>query len=446
MSDERIIFQTQSLCPVCMAKTDADIVLRDGNYFLKKSCQQHGTFETLVWKDSVPMESWKLTRKKAHIINPKTTIHRGCPYDCGLCPEHRQHTCTALIEVTQRCNLNCRFCFADSKCGDCADPTVEEISGIYENILKCSGACNIQLSGGEPTMRDDLPEIIRNGKKYGFGFIQLNTNGIRLAGDEAYAKKLKDAGLDSVFLQFDGTEDRIFRELRGRELLKLKIKAIENCGKAGVGVVLVPTLVPGVNVDNVGKIIDFALAHIKTVRGVHFQPVSYFGRVPHQPKDSDRILLPQLMEEIEKQTGGRIKLDSLKAPQCENSFCSFHGRFIYQGGGRLLPLAKSACGCVEKAEEGAEKTKVYVSGNWASRGIRRPADKQDSWDKILENIRNDSFSLSAMAFQDVWNIDLDRVMDCCIHVASPDGRLIPFCLYNLTDAQGKALYREPVLK
>lgn len=438
---KKIISRTQSLCPVCLDKIDATIVSNGKSCVMKKTCPIHGTFETTVWKGNIPMEEWKLTKERAQIKNPITEVQKGCPYDCGLCENHRQHTCTALIEVTHSCNLNCRFCFADSKTYCDKDPTLEQINSIYKSILKCSGACNIQLSGGEPTMRDDLPQIVRNGKELGFGFIQVNTNGIRLANDEKFVEKLKAAGLDSLFLQFDGTDDSVYRELRGRELLALKMKAIENCGKYGIGVVLVPTLVPDVNVNSIGQIIDFALDHIKTVRGVHFQPVSYFGRVPHTPEDCDRITLPELMEEIEKQTNGRIKADSLKPPQCENSFCSFHGRFLYKGGELLKLTGNSSCGCVQKAEDGALKAKVYVKNNWASRQADIRREKTDDWDKILDSIKNYSFNISAMAFQDGWNVDLNRIMDCCIHVATPDGRLIPFCIYNITDTEGRSLYR-----
>ena len=439
----KIFSQTQSLCPVCLKKLDAVIITQGKSYIMKKTCPVHGDFRTTVWKGSTPMEKWKLTKQRAFITRPLTEVREGCPYDCGLCSAHRQHTCTALIEVTQRCNLNCRFCFADSK-NSSNDPAVEEINALYECVLDASGVCNIQLSGGEPTLRDDLPQLIKNGKNLGFKFIQVNTNGIRLAEDESFVEELKSAGLDSIYLQFDGTEDLIYQKLRGKALLSTKIKAIENCEKHGIGVVLVPTLVPNVNVNNIGKIIDFALEHIQAVRGVHFQPVSYFGRIPKPPLDDDRITLGELMDEIEKQTDGKIRASSLRPPQCENSFCSFHGRFLMQANGELLALEGGSDCCVKKAEEGAIKAKVYVSKNWASRQEEKhsAATTDDSWDKILRSIQNKSFGLSAMAFQDAWNVDLNRVMDCCIHVASPDGKLIPFCLYNLTDTEGNALYRK----
>lgn len=446
----KIISKTESLCPVCLKKIHAQIYIKDHNAYMEKICHEHGHFKTIIWKESMPIENWIRKKERAYISNPITNIQKGCPFDCGLCSEHRQHTCTALIEVTQNCNLNCKFCFADSSGYKEKDPSLEKIEFLYKQILKASGKCNIQLSGGEPTVRNDLASIIKIGANLGFPFIQINTNGIRMGEDESYVKKLKSAGLNSVFLQFDGTKDTIYERLRGKKLLDVKIKAIENCKKHSVGIILVPTLVPGVNVDNIGSIIDFALAHAPVVRGVHFQPVSYFGRVPFIPKDEDRVTLPEIMEEVEKQTRGKIKKDSLKPPGCENSLCSFHGSYLYEGNKKLMHLTKhTSCSCKsEKAEEGARKAKAYVSRNWSYKKMDQKNKKEDhtalvrGWDEILNRINNNSFSISAMAFQDVWNVDLERVRDCCIHVVSPDGRLIPFCLYNLSDKDGRYLYRK----
>lgn len=444
MSSNYVVGQTQSLCPRCLKKINACILSGGGKFYMVKFCPEHGPFRTIVWNGSIPMNQWLVRKRKATIEHPQTPLEKGCPFDCGLCAEHRQHTCTALIEVTQRCNLHCRFCFADSGNHSGSDPSAEQIHALYRSVRNASGNCNIQLSGGEPTLRDDLPQIVRDGKKTGFSFLQINTNGLRLARDVAYLAKLKSAGLDSVFLQFDGTEDSIYRKLRGRALLSEKEKAIENCGKFGIGVVLVPTLVPGVNVGNIGAILDFALAHIKAVQGVHFQPVSYFGRIPSEPREHDRITLAEVMDEIERQTNGRVKATDLKPPGCENSLCSFHGNFLSLGNGKLTVLSSPSGCCGKKAEDGAGKAKGYVSRSWSGRPDAEPqaaSESKSGWDKILDSIRSNSFSVSGMAFQDVWNVDLNRVRDCCIHVVSPEGKLIPFCIYNITDTEGRSLYR-----
>ena len=192
----------------------------------------------------------------AHPKVPFTSVEKGCPWDCGLCPEHRQHTCTALIEVTQRCNLRCAFCFANAGTGDSKDPDLHTIKLWYERLLSAGGPYNIQLSGGEPTLREDLPEIIALGRSLGFSFIQVNTNGLRLAERKSYAKELKDAGAASIFLQFDGIGDPTYKTLRGRPLFHEKKLALEHCAEYGLGAVLVPTLVPGVNIHEIGAYSD----------------------------------------------------------------------------------------------------------------------------------------------------------------------------------------------
>lgn len=440
------LHETESLCPVCLKKIPAFIITEEATSFMRKTCPQHGTSTTVLWRGGIPITSWIRNKERAYIKNPVTSVTKGCPFDCGLCADHRQHTCTALIEVTQNCNLNCKFCFADSDSSKNEEPSLDNIRLQYQKVFEVSGNCNIQLSGGEPTVRDDLPDIIRMGTELGFSFIQVNTNGIRMAEDEDYVRSLKKSGLSSVFLQFDGISDETYKRLRGRPLFEKKLKAIENCIKYEIGVVLVPTLVPGVNILQIGDIIRFAIGQAPTVRGVHFQPVSYFGRMPHAPANMDRITLPEVMEEVTRQTGGMITAESMEPPGCENSLCSFHGNYMIDGM-ELKPVTKrrSCCCGTEQAEEGARKAKAFVARNWSGHeeGTGEEQQKASSdWDVILQNIQRNSFSISAMAFQDAWNVNLDRIRDCCIHVVTGDLRLIPFCMYNLTNTEGRSLYRK----
>lgn len=233
-------------------------------------------------------------------------------------------------------------------------------------------------------------------------------------------------------------------------MLEEKIKAIENCRTNNIGIVLVPTLVPGINTHNIGEIIKFALKYVPGIRGVHFQPVSYFGRYPKPPVNEDRFTIPQVIMAIEEQTGGLVKVKYFKPPGCEHALCSFHGNFEVQGDGKLKPWTNhyaGTCCPVETAEEGARKARGFVARNWSFDKITAPGGRVDnriasSWDALINRLRTFSFSISGMAFQDVWNLDLDRLRDCCIHVVSPEGQLIPFCAYNLTDCHGNALYRK----
>ncbi|APG28035.1 radical SAM protein [Syntrophotalea acetylenivorans] len=438
--------ETASLCPICLQRVPAHRQIVDEQVDLLKFCPEHGEFRTLIWHGPPLLSDWNRPKIPSQPPVCLTESEGGCPYDCGLCPNHGQHSCSVLLEITARCNLSCPVCFAASSTQAPPDPTLAAIDRWYKTAKRASGTgIVIQLSGGEPTVREDLPAIIEMGRRHGFAFIQLNSNGLRLAQEPGYAKRLKEAGLNNVFLQFDGTEDTILRTLRGRDLLKEKILAIDHCVDSGLGVVLVPTVVPGVNDDNLGAILDFALDWAPGVRGVHFQPISYFGRFPKAPADDDRITLPQIMRGIEEQTKGRMRREHFAPPGCEHSHCSFHGNFLVEENGNLRALTKAGdCGCnkPKPASEGAEKSKEFLAQQWAAPAQPKPSSAADNeFDAFIERVRSHTFAVSAMAFQDAWNIDLERARSCCIHVMSVEETLVPFCLYNLTAASGKPLYR-----
>ena len=443
------VSETQSLCPVCMKPLSAVVLQRGAEMYMKKECTDHGEFQAVLWRGEPAYTEWVHPKTPWQPDNPATSVQKGCPFDCGLCPEHRQQTCTALIEVTQRCNLRCAYCFASSGAGAEGDLSFSEIESRLSPLLTSGYMCNIQLSGGEPTVRDDLPEIVALGRSMGFEFIQLNTNGVRLANDPHYVERLKEAGLASIFLQFDGTTDTINRELRGAPLLDRKRTAIVNCSAQDIGVVLVPTVVPGVNDNDLGSIVRFAMEHAPGVRGVHFQPVSYFGRFPEIPADRDRITIPEIMHRLEVQTDGLFRAKDFSPPGCENAHCSFHGTFVLMPDGKVQAFTRdtpSCCACGEQpAEKGAEQARRFVARQWSrpESGTCCGEDSSPSlgyWDVILDRARTHSFSISGMAFQDIWNIDLERLKDCCIHVVAEAGRLVPFCAYNLTSSSGRSLY------
>jgi 7,8-dihydro-6-hydroxymethylpterin dimethyltransferase len=458
--------QTESLCPICLRRLSARRVHQDGTVYLVKHCPAHGEFRAPVWRGAPAFNQWQRPKIPTRPPAVFTEVEKGCPFDCGLCDDHRQRSCTVIIEVTQRCDLGCPVCFAAAP-ARAPDPSPEVIGGLLRRAREAGPGSNIQLSGGEPTLREDLPDIVALGRKIGFEFIQLNTNGLRLGRDRAYVKALQQAGLASVFLQFDGTEEGIYQRLRGRALIREKIAAVEACAEHNIGVVLVPTLVPGVNVHNIGAILQAALDWVPTVRGVHFQPISYLGRYPAPPDDASRITLPEVLCAIEGQSHGRIQTSHFGPPGCENALCSFHGKFMLLPDGKVMPLKSegrgACCAAPIKADVGAAKAIAAVARQWAGRESATveagaapgcqckepgngPADSVTiapmSLDAFIQRARTHTFSISAMAFQDVWNIALDRVRDCCIHVMAPDGRLIPFCLYNLTAVDGQRLYRE----
>ena len=305
--------------------------------------------------------------------------------------------------------------------------------------MKSGGPFYIQLSGGEPTVRDDLPEIIRLGLSRGFTFFQLNTNGIRLGKEAGYAKKLKDAGLNTVFLQFDGLSDKIYETLRGRPLLKEKLAAIKRCGEAGLGVVLVPTVAPGVNDGELGNILRYAVNHMPQIRGVHFQPLSYFGRCS-LPVPDKRITIPYMLKNIESQTSGSMKAADFSCGGAENPYCSFHASYIKQADGSLKALAKrggSGCCCTTSAQ-----SRDSVARHGA--GEKNKGQPRRQLDEFLVRYTTAPLHIG-MLFQDAYNLDLERLKRCYINEADSRYGLVPFCAYNLSSVTGETLYRCAVL-
>ena len=427
---------TKSVCPVCLRTIDAEKAVGDDGYiYLTKACPEHGSFETLIWEGCiVDYLKWGSAPGGGNAPDRTVPVKDGCPRDCGLCEEHESAGCCVLLELTKRCNLRCPVCFASAGEGS-VEPALSEISALYDMLMERGGPFNIQLSGGEPTLRDDLPEIVRLGRSKGFSFFQLNTNGLRLADEPGYAHMLREAGVSCAFLQFDGLCDSTYEALRGRALLDTKLRAIDSCAAAGLPVVLVPTLVPGINVSEIGEMLRFALSRAPQVRGVHFQPVSYFGRCELKEPET-RLTIPRILREIEAQTDGAMKEADFVGGGAESAYCSFHASYKRLPGGALqaLPRRRSHC-CGTKSCDARD----FVAGRW---GAQEHADAgEDAFDRFLREANERVFTVSGMAFQDAYNLDLKRLRRCYINEADPERSMVPFCAYNLTSRDGKYLYR-----
>ncbi|HML02565.1 MAG TPA: radical SAM protein, partial [Candidatus Bathyarchaeia archaeon] len=251
------IKQTQSICPECYQVLDATIFEKDGKVYINKTCQEHGEYTELYWSDYEQYQRAEKYRKDGTgLNNPRTKTERGCPNDCGICPTHKSHTALAIIDVTNLCNLRCPVCFANAAAsGIVYEPSKEQIRKMMENLRQNDPvpATALQFSGGEPTIRKDLPELIRTAKDLGFRHVEVNTNGIVLSQGVDYCKSLLDAGVSTIYLQFDGLTSDVYKFTRGRDLLDVKMRAIENCRQAGLdSLVLVVTLIKGVNDHQIG--------------------------------------------------------------------------------------------------------------------------------------------------------------------------------------------------
>lgn len=464
-----MIKETQSLCPECLTVLDATIYEKDGKVYLRKNCQKHGEFNELYWSDyDQYLRAEQLKREGSGLENPRTQVEKGCPQDCGICPNHKSHTSLAIIDVTNRCNLRCPVCFANAaEAGYVYEPTREQIGEMIRNLRenKPVPATALQFSGGEPTIREDLPELVRMAKDQGFRHVEVNTNGIRLAQSVDYCKTLNEAGVSTIYLQFDGLTGDIYKFSRGVDLLETKMKAIQNLREAGLdSIVLVVTLVKGVNDHQIGDIINFAIENFDVIRCVNVQPVSLCGRLPEKEREKMRITIPDFMHLCEEQTDGKVKMEDFYpvptvVPIAQAIGAVKHKRYteftahphcgmatyLFVENGEITPIThygniekfiKTMEKVYEEAEKGHEtraKLRLLGAARHVKFGLLRkyllPILKDGSYEALGE-LQRKTILLSSMHFMDPYNFDLERVQSCCIHYAVPDGRIIPFCTMN----------------
>jgi 7,8-dihydro-6-hydroxymethylpterin dimethyltransferase len=423
-----VLRETFSVCPVCLTRIPAQRIREGREVHLQKTCPEHGPFRAILWRGHGELEAW---------VGPEGAPLQDapCPEACGLCPDHRQRTCCVQLEVTRRCNLACRHCFAGggpADAGQGSDPSLAQLTSDLRGLTE-PGKTLVQFTGGEPTLRDDLPELVAAAKAAGCRYVQLNSNGLRLAEDPGYVRALAEAGLSFVFLQFDGTEDVIHEALRGQPLLAQKQRAIEHCAAHHVGVTLVPTVVPGVNTHDLGALLRFGIALAPAVRGIHFQPVTHLGRVPFPPTDAERFTLDQLLHELVRQSDGLLEPGHLAPSSCDHPLCGFHGDFVVTPERGLLPLTRrKPGGCCAPAT--AEQNRAFVARRWERPKEYGPEPCRTDLrhlDTFLGRVKSHGFTLTAMAFQDAGNLDLERLQRCSLHVFD-HGRFVPFCAHHLS--------------
>jgi uncharacterized radical SAM superfamily Fe-S cluster-containing enzyme len=478
--EEVLLRKTASLCPECLKTVGADIVESQGRVLIRKKCDKHGEVEDVYWGDAgLYRKAEKWARDGKGIENPNVGKDSPvCPKDCGLCSLHKSHTALANIVLTTRCDRNCFYCFFYAeRLGYVYEPSMGQ---IREMLSKLRGEkpvrCNaIQLTGGEPTLRKDILEIIRLCKEEGFEHVQLNTNGVRISQSPGFARKLREAQVSTLYLSFDGltpkTNIKNHWEIPG---------VLKNCREADIGIVLVPTVIKGQNDNQIGDILKFGFKNNDVVRGVNFQPVSLVGMMPRKEREEKRITIPDVINNLEKQTRGQVTRDDFypvpsmlritNFVECMTGkaeydlsphFACGMATYIFRENGKMIPITRFVDieGLLEYLDElGTEvkhkqgklvrgfgkvragtsllfKLNSFMDKDKAPQGISLGKIIYNALVKhnykALGDFHHKSLFVGMMHFQDLYNYDIERVKRCCIHYAMSDGRIVPFCAFNV---------------
>ena len=473
--------QTQSLCPECGKIIDALIVDRDGKVMMEKECAEHGNFEDIYFSDTAlydRMEAY--AHDGVGVDNPLYPDAKECPTDCGLCQMHKSHTVLANVDLTNRCNLKCPVCFANANAsGFIVEPTFDEVLEMLA-VLRRSRPVptpSVQFAGGEPTVYPYFLEAVRAAKEMGFAQIQVATNGVLMAQQEGFTQAMVDAGVHTVYLQFDGFDDEMYKEVRGRPMVDIKMRAIESVRKAqpNMSICLVPTLINTVNDDIVGDIINFAVENVDVIHAVNFQPVAFTGRIDKTELAQKRFTLADLVDRSVTQTDflkeehffpvpsvsvfselASVFQNDPKVAFTSHPHCGLATFMFVDSDGTPLPINEFVdvprlLADVEKAAENIENAKIksaakvkllkfklqegkYINKKKSPDGIGMAellaAFYEEADKKALADFAWNSLMIGGMHFQDRYNYDIERVKRCVIHYAVPDGRIIPFCAYN----------------
>lgn len=441
---------TRSICPDCKRVVDAQILLRDGRVYMRKRCPEHGWMEVLISSDAqYYVEAQKFNRPGSIPRQFSTEVKDGCPLDCGLCPEHKQHICLALVEVNTGCNLACPTCFANAGRG--FSLTMEEVERMLDRFVELEGRPEVvQFSGGEPTIHPQIIPMLRLAQEKGIRHVMLNTNGVRIARDDRFLEELAEVR-PFIYLQFDGLEDRTYRILRGQDLVETKLRALDRLAQADLDVVLVPAVERGVNEHEIGAVIKFGLDH-PAVRGVNFQPVTHVGRHPSFDP-LDRVTVPEVLQAAITQTNGLFQAgDFVPVPCCFPTCSSITYAYVDDGVVTPLPRVLNVDEYLDYITnrafpDASLDVRRALEGLWSASSVpgSETATSQfscagcDFLGEIdLQHLKKHIFMVRIQAFLDAYSMDIKQLMKCCVGVLVPDGRLIPFCAYNTVG------YREQV--
>lgn len=460
--------KTRSICPECKEVIEAVLAGKNSRVTIKKRCGKHGDFEEVIY-DVNQLENAMGYMK---YVSESKNIP-GCPYDCERCSSHQSQTLLAVMDLTNRCNLDCKYCFANAaRSGYLYEPSLEQIRAMFLSIEKKEPVCKAVLfSGGEPTIRDDLPDIVRIAGDMGFEVKLLATNGFRLANDLEYMKRLYNAGLSLLYLSFDGFSNETNHEKKNHLFID---KLLENCRHSKMQVILVPAI-GRENAHEAFKFIRFAAENIDVIRGVNFQPISFCGRMEPKEREMLRYTISDLCLDIEKQSNGILKEGDFYPVSAVVPFqkllCELGGvemplftvhplcgraTYLFLDGDELVPITEimDVPELISLFERWSKliKNKRGLDRNFSTAWMIKEMKKLVHFERIPKrsnafrllvqlilkrdmasstDIHMHSIFVGAMHFQDCYNMDLERLKRCGIHYVTPDNSLIPFCAYNV---------------
>jgi len=437
MSTQDALAETTSLCPHCLERVPGRYEEREGSVHLARECPDHGETSRQVWAS---VDHWRWVHEFAGSAAPD-------PDPDGEFAVAGDHACLAVVEVTSDCNLSCSFCFASSGPGGEHEPFDAVVEKLETVKRVGDGPRPIQFSGGEPTVRDDLPDLIERAGELGFDHVQVNTNGVRVATEDGYAERLADAGATAVYLQFDGVTGDTYEAIREVNLVAEKEAAVEACRAAGLSVVLVPTVVPGVNDDEMGDIVRFGLDNLDVVESINFQPVAQFGR---HDDVGDRFSLDAAAEALAAEFDGVAARDLLPIPCC-SATCQSATALKPDGDGGVIPLTQFL-----SAELFDSLSGMVDEGDWMELLANTPAGQAsactaggccggdgDGPDLPVDAgaLLDDVLPVSFTGFMDADAADAGKLSNCCVSVPTDTGELVPFCAYNMTTDDGRYAIR-----
>lgn len=476
---------TQSLCPECTrTRTIAALIFEeDGKVIMEKACPEHGHFRDVIYSDVklyLKMEEWSFGDNRG-VENPAIPNATRCPEQCGLCSMHTSHTVLANLDLTNRCNLTCPVCFANANAaGYLYEPSLEQVRRMLQALRNEQPAPGrvVQFSGGEPTIYPHFLEAMRMAREMGFTHIQAATNGLMFT-DLEFAQQCKEAGLHTLYLQFDGVCEEVYQRTRGEPLLEMKLRCIDNVRKAGLKICFVPTIVKGVNDHQIGDIIRLALDNVDVVSAISFQPVSFTGRIARKELEAKRFTQSDLAHAVHQQTGICDPYEDWFPLACVTPFsklisalrgeetptlschphCSMGTYMFVDRNRRATPVTQfmDVGAMMQELDAISRKTerqwfkvfsKIKVWNSLRKHFHEDRAPEGLTFERFLHTLQGltdkrygrgemekQEFSyktlmVASMHFMDAYNYDVERVKRCVIHYAAPNGLIYPFCAYN----------------